>query len=297
MPARVAVVVNPAAGRGRALHLIPTVRGLLKSLGVEYSIEVSSAPDQPEKLARRAAEDGVGIVAALGGDGLAGMVSNGLMSSKAGLAVIPAGTGNDLARSLGLDRKDPLSAVRMLADPKTRPMDVLQVTSGRSRRYCLNVAGAGFDSEVNETANATRTRLKGSAKYVAALLRTLRRFEPADFELVVDGKEIRRRAMLIAIGNGRSYGGGMRVCPDASLFDGSVDVCIVGEMSKGEFLGAFPKVFRGTHVKHGKVTMLRGKEIELRADRRLMVYGDGEPAGPLPASFLVLPAALPVVVP
>lgn len=295
MPARVAVVVNPAAGRGRALRLIPKVRDLLESLGVEHSIEVSSAPDQPEQLARRAAENGAGIVAALGGDGLAGMVANGLVSSGASLAVIPAGTGNDLARSLGLDRRDPLSVVRMLADARTRQMDVIQVKS-EARRYFLNIAGAGFDSEVNETANAMKTRLTGSAKYVAALFRTLRRFEPADFELVVDGEEIRRRAMLIAIGNGRSYGGGMCVCPEASLFDGEVDICIVGEMSKIEFLRSFPKVFRGTHVKHPKVTMLRGKEIELRADRKLMVYGDGEPAGVLPASFLVLPAALPVVV-
>jgi diacylglycerol kinase (ATP) len=103
--------------------------------------------------------------------------------------------------------------------------------------------------------------------------------------------------MLIAVGNGRSYGGGMHVCPSASLTDGILDVCVVGRMSKGAFLRAFPRVFRGTHVTHPMVTMLKGTKIEISADRHFEVYADGEPAGPLPAVFEVVERALKVAVP
>jgi diacylglycerol kinase (ATP) len=161
----------------------------------------------------------------------------------------------------------------------------------------VNVAGAGFDSEVNEIANSMRTRVQGTAKYVAAVFKTLRRFAPATFEVSVDGDRSSLSGMLIAVGNGRSYGGGMHVCPAASLTDGILDVCVVGGMSKGAFLRAFPRVFRGTHVTHPKVTMRRGGKIEIAADRPFDVYADGEPAGPLPAVFEVVERALKVAVP
>jgi diacylglycerol kinase (ATP) len=178
-------------------------------------------------------------------------------------------------------------------------VDVVNLTTADgSERVYVNIAGAGFDSAVNETANRMRTRMPGTAKYVVALGKTLRRFEPASFTLRVDDQEPQvMEAMMVVVANGRSYGGGMRVNPEGSISDGKLEVCIVAAMGKGEFLRSFPKVFRGTHVNHPKVTMLSGKRVQLDADRETRVYADGEPAGSLPATFEVRPLALRIVRP
>jgi len=296
-PSHITVIANPTAGRGRAARLAPEVHRLLEEMGLEHRMLVSEDPDEPEKLARDAAVSGSDIVVSLGGDGLAGMIANGLIGTGTAMAVVPGGNGNDFSRSLGLDRKHPLDAVRLLAAPHLVDVDAVLVTTSHATRHYVNVAGTGFDSEVNETANRMDTRLTGTAKYVAAIFRTLRSFTPADLEIVVDDRPHSVRAMFVALGNGRSYGGGMRVCPEAQLSDGTVEICVVGEMGKLEFLLNFPKVFRGTHTGHPKVTMLRGSSVRLNAVRATQVYGDGERIGALPASFQVVPGALKVVVP
>jgi len=239
----------------------------------------------------------VEIVAAMGGDGMTGMVGAALVGTDTALGVIPTGTGNDFARFIGLSRKKPLEAVRVLADPEIRSIDAVRVTGGGREERFVNVAGAGFDSEVTETANEMTWKVQGTAKYVVAVVRTLRRFTAAQFEVTVDGRSRSLSGMLIAVGNGQSYGGGMKVVPNASLTDGLLEVCVVGGMSKGQFLRAFPKVFRGTHVTHPKVTMLRGARVEISADRGFDVYADGERSVPLPAVFEAMPGALKVAVP
>ena len=293
------VIANPASGRGRAERMIPGVRTELKDLGPGSELRISNGPDDPPRLAREAVADGADIVAAMGGDGMVGMVAGALLGTSATLGVIPTGTGNDFATFLGIRRRRPAEALAGLRDPRYRQIDVvrLEAADGKERHF-VNVAGAGFDSDVNETANRMRTRVQGTAKYVAAVFKTLRRFEPAGFRMTIDGgEEIPLSAMLIAVGNGRSYGGGMKVTPDASLDDGLLEVCAVKAMGRGEFLRAFPKVFRGTHVRHPKVETWRAKRVELSADRPFEVYADGEPAGPLPATFEVVPGALRLAVP
>jgi diacylglycerol kinase (ATP) len=292
----VAVVANPVAGGGRGRRLIPKVASVLRTLGVPHRVLVTEGPRDPERLARRAAEEGAAVVAALGGDGQAGACANGVVGTGAALALIPAGTGNDFARHLGLDRRDPLAATRLLAHPTTRRIDLVRVETPEAERFCLNVSGAGFDSEVNELANRIRL-LRGTLRYVAAVVGTLARFAPGEFTVRVDGAARPFRGMMLAVGNGRSYGGGMLVCPDAACDDGLLDVCVIGELSRWEFLRAFPSVFRGRHVHHPSVTMLRGREVEVWADRPFQVYADGDRVGPLPARFSVVPGSLEVVVP
>jgi diacylglycerol kinase (ATP) len=278
--------------------MIPGVREAMGELGPGSELRISDGPDDAPRLAREASEQGADVVAAMGGDGMVGMVATALIGTNVALGVIPTGTGNDFARLLGIDRRKPVAAARGLSAPRLIDIDAVHLSAGDgSTRYFVNVAGAGFDSEVNETANRMRTRVQGTAKYVAAVLTTLRTFTPAAFEVAVDGDRTTLSGMLVAVGNGRSYGGGMHVCPSASLTDGILDVCVVGGMSKGAFIRAFPRVFRGTHVSHPKVTMLRGSKIEISADRPFDVYADGEPAGPLPAVFEVAPGALRVAVP
>jgi diacylglycerol kinase (ATP) len=232
----------------------------------------------------------------MGGDGHVGACANGVVGSSATLAVIPAGAGNDFARHLGLNHKDPLSAARLLASPFTRPVDLAHVSTVERDRHYVNVAGAGFDSEVNAHANGVRF-LSGTPKYVFSTLVTLARFRPGRFSVIVDGDDLSLPAMLIAVANGTSYGGGMLVCPAARVDDGALDVCVIGEVPKWDFVRTFPKVFRGRHVDHPAVHMLRGEKVEITGDRPSQVYADGEFVGSIPATFTIRPKALSVVVP
>lgn len=290
----VVVLANPTAGHGKAGRLIGRVTAELNALGIDHRIQVSESADDLERLARDAAGAGVDIVAVLGGDGSVGAAANGLVGSRTALAPLPAGTGDDFAKAIGPGRLD--AATRLLAAPDIRDVDVVQVTAGAQVRCYVNVAGAGFDSEVNETANAMSVKLGATGTYVVAVLKTLRRFVPAHYEIQVDGERTVTDAMLVVVGNSRSYGGGMRVFPDARIDDGLLEVCIVHALSTPAFLRAFPRVFRGTHTSHPKVTMLRGTRVSVEANRRIQVYADGERVGSLPAVFEVRPAALRLVV-
>jgi diacylglycerol kinase (ATP) len=288
------VIANPAAGRGKAGRLIGKVTTGLHRLRVPHEIRVSESGSDLERLARDSAEAGTRIVAALGGDGTASLAANGILGTGAALAALPAGTGDDFARAIGAGKLN--TAIELLADPKTADLDVIEVTTGAVKRSFINIAGAGFDSEVNETANGMNVKLGATGTYIAALLKTLSRYSPAAFTIQVDDERMELDAMLIEVGSGRSTGGGMKVLPDAVMNDGMMDVCVVEALSKLAFLKAFPRVFLGSHTTHPKVRMRTGTRVEVEADRRVLVFADGELVGSLPAIFEVRPAALPVVV-
>jgi diacylglycerol kinase (ATP) len=292
--APIVVVANPTAGRGKAGRRIGTATSILRELRVEHEVRVAGSPTEMEEVCREAGEQGAEIVAVLGGDGTVSCAANGLVGTGAALAVLPAGTGDDIARALGAGSFT--AAVRLLANPSTAAIDLARVRAGEIDRCFVNIAGAGFDSEVNETANAMSLRLGGTGTYVAALVKTLSRFTPARYDLTIEGEPLRVDAMLVVVGSGISYGGGMKVLPHASMTDGVLDLCVVEALSKGAFLRAFPKVFRGRHTTHPKVRMLRATSVTIEANRGVQVYADGERVGPLPASFEVLAGALPVVV-
>lgn len=292
--APVAVVANPTAGRGKAGRLIGTADSMLRELRVEHEVLVAGSADEMERTCREAAERGAEIVAVIGGDGTVSCAANGLIGTGAALAVIPAGTGDDFATAIGARSFRP--AVRLLANPKVERVDLVRVRCGDVDRFFANVAGAGFDSEVNETANAMPVKLGGTGTYLAALVKTLSRFTPARYDIAVDGEPLSLDAMLVVVGSGIAYGGGMRVLPDASIVDGVMDICIVEALSKAAFLRAFPSVFAGRHTSHPNVRMLRATHVSIAANRGMQVYADGERVGPLPAMFEVKPGALPVVV-
>jgi len=288
------VIANPAAGHGGAGRLIGKVTSALHRLRVPHEVRVSESGPDLERLARAAAEDGTSVVAALGGDGTVSLAANGIIGTGAALAALPAGTGDDFAKGIGAGKLE--TAIELLANPKTVDLDVIEVTTGSAQRSYVNIAGAGFDSEVNETANGMRVRLGATGTYLAALMKTLSKFSPAAFTIQVDDELIELDAMLVEIGSGRWTGGGMRVLPGAWMNDGLLDVCIVEALSKPAFLRSFPRVFTGSHTTHPKVRMRTGTRVQVEANRRVPVYADGELIGPLPAIFEVRPAALPVVV-
>jgi diacylglycerol kinase (ATP) len=292
--APVVVVANPTAGGGKAGRLIGKVYRLLSELDVEHEIRVSESAEDLERLAREAAGDGARIVGVLGGDGSVNLAANGILGSGAALAVLPAGTGDDFAHGIGVGKLD--QAARLLSSPTIVDIDVIRATAGAETRTFVNIAGTGFDSAVEETANGMKRRLGARGHYALATVRTLPRFEPIGFVLDLDGERIELEAMLVVVGNSVAYGGGMKVLPQARVTDGCLDVCIVRALSTGAFLRAFPKVYVGKHATHPSVTMLRGRRLAVEADRRSLVFADGERVGPLPAIFEVQPAALPVIV-
>ena len=248
--------------------------------------------------ARQAAHQAAGtveLVVAVGGDGTVGACAAGLADAgpgtRAALGVIPAGGGNDAARSLGLPAGDPLAAAALLASLRPRPADLARV----GERSYLAVAGAGFDSEVNRVANQRLSWARGRVRYVGAVLVELVVGRPAGIRLTLDGEAHELRAWFVTVANCQSYGGGMRIAPDARLDDGLLDVVVVGDIGKPAFLATFPKVFSGRHLQHPAVRLHRARRVELAGDRDLAVYADGEPSGSLPATFTVRPAAIAVL--
>jgi diacylglycerol kinase (ATP) len=291
--ARVVVLANPTAGRGKAGGTIGKADRALHEHGVAHRIQVTESGADLQEQARRAAEEGTEIVAVLGGDGSVGLAANGVIGTDVTLAVLPSGTADDFAHALGI--RSIGGAAAAIAEGNAARIDVVRVTTGAERRHYVNIAGCGFDSEVNEAANAMGRTLGPKGTYVAALMKTLSRFSPAGFRVELDDEIVEGPHMLVVVGNAISYGGGMKVTPFASIVDGLLDVCLLQALSKPAFLRAFPKVFRGTHVSHPAVRMHRTTRVKVEADRRVMVYADGERVGPAPAVFEVVPEAVPVI--
>jgi YegS/Rv2252/BmrU family lipid kinase len=287
-----ALIFNPTSGRGKAARLRPEIEARLAGLGCSVETLASRSASHATELAAAAAERHPAVVA-MGGDGMVALVANGVLGSKAVFGIIPSGSGNDFAVNLGYLRHDPVAACAAVAAGSVRAVDVGRI-AGRGAFLC--VAGAGFDSEVNRAANEIRWA-RGTAVYVAATLKTLARFRPARFTLRTDGTTESFDGMFVAVGNAASYGGGMRITPNADLSDGLFDVCIVRAMKRRSLFVQLPRLFEGKHVDHPAVEIRRARDVELEADRPFSLYADGEDAGRLPVRLTIEPRALRVLVP
>jgi diacylglycerol kinase (ATP) len=221
----------------------------------------------------------------VGGDGLLHLVLQRITPAQVPLAVIPAGTGNDFVRTLGWSIDDVDAILEAVLSKKPSSVD-LGLVDGE---WFAAILSTGFDSIVNEKANAMSWP-KGPMKYNAAIAIVLPRFKPHHYEIVLDDRTISTQAMLIAVSNGRSYGGGMLVCPQADVSDGYFDVMVLHPVSKLEFIKVFPRVFKGTHITHPAVEIVRSKSVKITADA--VAYADGERIGQLPVSAQCIPGAL-----
>jgi diacylglycerol kinase (ATP) len=290
----VTVIVNPAAGRGRAQRHLPALAAALGAGDLDAELRVSRHPDEPPELARAAFAAGRAVVAA-GGDGLLGQLAAVAHETGGVLGIIPFGSGNDTARALGYDHRDPIAAVEVLRAGHVRTIDLARA----GERLLCSVAASGFDSEANRWAN-TVTRISGSALYLAAVLRTLATYRPHRFRLTIDGQAQEIEAWLVAVANTPNYAGGMRIAPDAVLDDGLLDVTVVGPFSRPGFLWSFPTVYRGTHVRKALVATHRARTVELASlDPSVPIesYADGERIGRLPTTITVVPQALRILAP
>ena len=282
-----ALVINPVAGQGRGASVGTHVAGYLNSRGIKYEIIIGrNGIDQADSLQRFLDRnpDCSGVIA-VGGDGLLHLVLQKITPAQVPLAMIPAGTGNDFVRTLGWSLEDVDSILEAVLSKKPSSVD-LGLVDGE---WFAAILSTGFDSIVNEKANAMSWP-KGPMKYNAAIAIELPRFKPHHYEIVLDDRTISTQAMLIAVSNGRSYGGGMLVCPQADVSDGYFDVMVLHPVSKLEFIKVFPRVFKGTHITHPAVEIVRSKSVKITADA--VAYADGERIGQLPVSAQCIPGAL-----
>jgi YegS/Rv2252/BmrU family lipid kinase len=286
----VRLIVNPSAGGGRAARILPGVEAALRGHGLPFRVDRTTSMDHARALARDALDAGE-LAVAMGGDGLTGAVAGELRGTDGVLGVLPGGRGNDFARKLGLG-DDPVAACDVLAAGRETAVDVADANG----TACLGIVSGGFDSDVNEYANATRLKL-GTLVYLYGALRALSAWKPAAFEVTVDGERHEFSGYAVAIANSGMFGGGMKLVPHAELDDGLLDVVLEHDGPKREYVSCLRKVFSGTHVDSPLITFLRGREVTFSADRPFQAYADGDPVAPLPVTVKVQPGALKVLVP
>jgi YegS/Rv2252/BmrU family lipid kinase len=285
------LIVNPSSGGGRGESLLPDAEQALRANGLPFRTVVTSSLDHGIREALEAHEAGE-VPVVMSGDGLIGRVGGALAGKGAVMGILPGGRGNDFARGIGIPT-GMRDAVAVLAAGHEREIDVGEVNSERF----LSIASMGFDSVANRTANEARL-IRGSLVYAYAAMRTIVSWKPATFTVSIDGGQPRQfRGYAVAVANGRAYGGGMFIAPDAELDDGLFDVVTTGHTGKLRFLTSLPEVFKGTHVEHDEVDVVRGAAVEVSADREFPVYADGEHISDLPAELRVLPRALRVIAP
>lgn len=292
------IVVNPSAGSGRAAKLLPWIRERLDRRR-DVELVVTTRAGEAEDVAARAASAGCERVVAVGGDGTIQEVVNGVLRAQAPTAVgiVPVGSGNDLARSLGLPA-DPAECWTVAIGRATRRIDAAIATNGEGRRrWFASAGGIGFDAQVAAAMANRRGWQSGRAGYLLTTLTELRRFDNRRLQIVLDGEVVERRALLVAIANGPYYGGGMRIAPDAAPDDGWLDLCVVGDVSRLTAVRELPNLYRGTHVRNPAVSVHRARRVEMTADAPTHAHLDGEPFGTLPLTVEVVATCLEVATP
>jgi diacylglycerol kinase (ATP) len=298
MKAETLVIVNPAAGGGRALRAEQSVKGLfgLHDHAAEF-IHSKSSDDIREEAARAAAE-GFRHVVALGGDGAFHHLVEGIYGTDAIAGFFPAGSGNDIAEGLGIPA-DPVLAADAFLKSKPRAVDLVRVRfAGGNEAHYIGAGGMGLDAEAAHLANTKFKSWPGVTRYFAGAFWTFFHEPPFELRAEIDGEIWSGRAIFAAVANGARYGSGVRIAPEAKMDDGWLDVALVGEIGWMRLAEAIPMVLTSGDLRgFPEVRRRRGQRIRLAADRPAKVHGDGELLGESPAEFEVLPGALRVMTP
>jgi len=282
----IALLTNPTAGKGRGGRARGAVLERLRGAGLSVRDLSGQDADEALDLARAAVADGVESLVVLGGDGMVHLGVQAVAGTGTPLGIIPAGTGNDVARYFDLPRKDPVAAADRVIAGATRQVDLARA----GHKYFATVLCAGFDAMVNERANRM-TWPKGQMRYNLATLSELRVFRPLPYTLELDGKQLKLDAMMVSVGNGPSFGGGLRITEGAVLDDGMLDVVIIKPMTRTSLVRTYPKLFKGTHVSHPQYEHHLVRTVTIAAPG-ITTYADGERFGDLPLSVECAPGAL-----
>lgn len=295
---RLVVAINPSASFGKGREVGPAVVQTLRALGHDVTSLQEPDFDQLMTAARRAVATKPDAFIVVGGDGMVNLGTNLVVNTKVPLGIVPSGTGNDMARGLGIPHDNTEAAIEALVAGLGRParaidagrISYVDADGDEASRWFACVVSAGFDSVVNERANRMQ-RPKGASRYTIALVLELVGLKPIPYRLVLDGTPLDTRAMLVTVGNNQSIGGGMRVTPDAQVDDGLLDVLVVRPLGRVAFMRIFPRVFKGTHVTDSRVTIHRVKRVRIESDVAI-AYADGERIGALPIDVEVVAGAL-----
>lgn len=287
---QVTMIVNPASGRGRGPAAAQAAAAVLRAGGWEVETVLTAAPGEATVLARQAAAH-ADVVLVCGGDGTFSEAINGLRDLGVPAGLIPAGTGNDLARALGLS-PDPAAAAAQLLGGRARAADLLAVDHSGAEPFhlvAINIIGVGFDAAVAARMNRQTRRTGSSCAYLSAVLLELLAFPTVEVKVTVDGEQWAGRALFVVVANSESYGSGMRIAPVASVTDGLLDVVVVEPMSRLRFLHCLPRVFRGAHLTMPEVHYWQGREVAVETTEPSPALVDGDVKAAAPLTVRVLP--------
>jgi diacylglycerol kinase (ATP) len=297
-------VVNPASGSGKTGRLWPELLERAAARGLRGETLMTKAQGHASSLAEEAAANGARVVVVVGGDGTVNEAVNGLRragSDSVELAILPRGTGDDFARMFGIPT-DFDQALEIAANGSARTLDIgraryVSLEGSEEERYFVNFAGAGISGAIAKRGAATSRRLGARLAYFWATIAVFARWKSSEMFLEIDGARRVDQLYEVIVANGAYVAGGMRIAPAASPDDGLFETVLIGDFTKAEFVATFPKIYRGTHVGHRKVEIVRGRTVSVDAGVPLPVVLDGEQPGVTPARFEIVPGALRVRVP
>ena len=293
IPRKIKIIVNPNAGGGKGRKLFPVLRQKLLDRNISFHLQFSESAEHVTHLARQAQNEGYNVIASCGGDGTAHRALQAMVGNRSTLAFIPAGSGNDFPANFGIPN-DLDFACDLLTKGKARKIDVIQVNSDR---YLGGVGGVGFDSEVNSLANRLSRFISGKATYVLPVLYKILVYQPKIISVRLDNETLQGPVLMVAFGNIKSYGRGMKITPLAEPDDGLFDICWIDPVKKFRLLRLFPTVFRGEHIEMPEVHYQRSTSARVECSFPLEFYADGEFIGQTPELLRLFPPALRVLVP
>ena len=287
-------IINPAAGKGKALELIPVIRDYFKGKPEKYIIKITEYPGHATKIAREYAANETNRIYSIGGDGTVNEIVNGIAGTKAALGVIPAGSGNDFIRSIHGEYQGK-EIVTDTIRGQERSIDLARANG----KYFINISSIGFDADVVSNAQKFKRLpyIPGSMAYLFSLIYTIFKNKTCEVKVTIDDKEINIKILLAAVANGRFYGGGMLPAPDAALDDGLLDICLVREVNRLKILTLFPKYMKGEHGEIEYVSFKRAKKIKIQSKDTIALNIDGEVLTEKEIEFEILKGAINVIYP
>lgn len=287
---RLKFILNPTAGRGRGQLALGLIKEVLDKAPVTYDVDLTTRSGEATELARKAAQEGYDVVVAAGGDGTVNQVVNGLVGSEVPMAVLPCGTGNDFAAMIGMS-KDLRVCLQQIVEGNVIHIDLCRVND----RYFISSVGAGFDGQVAHTVNKKFKRLRGMAVYLLGVFTTIFSYKGHHVKLTVDDQTQEFDALLVAVTNSRTYGGGLNITPNALLDDGLLDICTARMMKPLEISMSLPRLLKGTHAKIKKIGFCQGKQVELQSDTPMCCQIDGEVILTDSLKMEILPQVFPIL--
>ena len=297
------LIVNPTAGAGRTAKKWPYIKALLKNTGLRFEHDITEAPGHAIELAKSAVNKGYKLVVSVGGDGTINEIVNGIYATgdmkDVELGIIGTGTGSDYIRTIGVSKYYQESCHHLM-NPMKKSVDLGLVEftdNGQpAKRIFANFAGLGFDAEVVKATTKKFKNFGGKPAYLMGLLSTFTTYKNHQIQITINGQTENHKVCTIVMSNGKYGGGSMLLAPDADPSDGLFDVIIIGDVSKPDLLRSLPRIYKGTHLTHPKVTVKRTNLITISSDELMAIQADGDLLGEAPARFTVLPSALNILV-